>query len=129
MNIGQAAARSGVSAKMIRHYEKTGLLPRAQRSGAGYRLYGNAEIHSLRFVRRARLLGFSMAEIKTLLGLWNNRRRASAEVKRLARAHIAELDEKIANLVEIRRTLKNLAEKCRGDSRPECPILADLGRN
>ena len=128
-NIGQASEASGVSAKMIRHYEENGLIPRAGRTPAGYRIYRDADLHTLRFVRRARDLGFSMKEIEVLPGLWNNRRRASADVKRLALRHVAELDRKIAELRVMRRTLVDLADHCHGDHRPDCPILDDLAKN
>jgi Cu(I)-responsive transcriptional regulator len=128
MNIGEAATASGVSAKMIRHYEDNGLIARAGRSPAGYRIYGEDDIHVLRFVRRSRDLGFSMKEIQVLLGLWKNRRRASADVKRLAARHVAELDGRIAALQAMRRTLLELSAHCHGDQRPDCPILDDLGR-
>jgi Cu(I)-responsive transcriptional regulator len=126
LNIGEAAQASGVSAKMIRHYEEIGLVPKAGRTGAGYRLYREADVHRLRFVRRARDLGFSMKEIEALLGLWNDRRRASSEVKLLATKHIADLDQKIAELQAMRRTLAALSRHCHGDHRPDCPILEDL---
>ena len=126
MNIGQAARASGVSAKMIRHYEESGLIPRAGRTDSGYRVYGESDVHVLRFVRRARDLGFSLAEIKGLLGLWKNRRRESAEVKRLVEKHVKELDSRIAELESMRRTLTDLARHCHGDHRPDCPILEDL---
>jgi MerR family copper efflux transcriptional regulator len=126
LNIGRAAAASGVSAKMIRHYEENGFIPKAGRTIAGYRVYKDSDVHVLRFIRRGRDLGFSMKEIKTLLGLWDNRRRASADVKRLALGHVEELDAKIAELRLMRRTLMNLAEHCHGDHRPDCPILDDL---
>lgn len=128
LNIGQAAEVSGVSAKMIRHYEDNGLVSKASRTAAGYRIYKQADVHVLRFIRRARDLGFSIKEIKTLLGLWDNRRRASSDVKRLALKHVDELDAKIAELRLMRRTLVNLANHCHGDSRPECPILDDLSK-
>ena len=128
MNIGEAAKASGVSAKMIRHYEESGFIPKAHRSVSGYRLYRDEDVHVLRFVRRARDLGFSLTEIKALLGLWGNRRRASADVKKLASKHIAELDAKIAESQAMRRTLMDLVENCHGDQRPECPILDDLAR-
>ena len=128
MNIGEAAKASGVSAKMIRHYEDTGLVPKAGRTQAGYRVYGDDEVHVLRFVRRARDLGFSLAEIKALLALWGNRRRASADVKRLALRHVEDLDRRIAEMQSMRRTLAELAKHCHGDGRPDCPILEDLGR-
>jgi Cu(I)-responsive transcriptional regulator len=128
MKIGAAAEASGVSAKMIRHYEALALIPRAGRTLSGYRTYGDADVHVLRFIRRARDLGFSVKEIKTLLGLWNNRRRASADVKRLATKHIADLDAKIDAMQAMRRALLGLAASCHGDDRPECPILDDLAR-
>ncbi len=126
VDIGAAARASGVSAKMIRHYESIGLLPAAARTVAGYRVYRPTDVHVLRFVRRARDLGFSMPEIKALLGLWNNRRRASADVKRLVQKHVAELDARIRELQAMRGTLEALAHHCHGDERPECPILEDL---
>jgi Cu(I)-responsive transcriptional regulator len=126
LNIGQAAQASGVSSKMIRHYEDIGLIAKAQRTAAGYRIYRDADVHVLRFIRRSRELGFSMKEIGGLLGLWQNRRRASADVKRLAQRHIDELDAKIGELQAMRRTLQELARCCHGDGRPDCPILDDL---
>jgi MerR family copper efflux transcriptional regulator len=126
LNIGQAAQASGVSSKMIRHYEDIGLIAKAQRTAAGYRIYRDADVHVLRFIRRSRELGFSMKEIGGLLGLWQNRRRASADVKRLAQRHIDELDAKILELQAMRRTLQELARHCHGDGRPDCPILDDL---
>ena len=125
-NIGEAAARSGVSAKMVRHYEALGLLPTVGRTDAGYRRYGPAEVHTLRFIRRARDLGFSMAEIAQLLTLWQNRRRASADVKRIAQRHVADLERRMAELTAMRNTLKHLADGCHGDQRPQCPILEEL---
>lgn len=125
-NIGQAAAASGVSAKMIRHYEAIGLIPAPERTYANYRVYGEREVHLLRFVKRARTLGFSTREIAELLALWQDRRRTSASVKRLALAHAAELGERIEELAAMKRTLETLAERCHGDQRPECPILDDL---
>ena len=125
-NIGEAAALSGVNAKMIRHYESLGLMKEARRTVAGYRVYGDSEVHTLRFIRRARDLGFSVREIQQLLALWQNRRRASSEVRRLAERHIADLDAKIRKLQEMRGTLEALVQHCHGDSRPECPILDDL---
>ncbi|HSN33272.1 MAG TPA: Cu(I)-responsive transcriptional regulator [Ideonella sp.] len=126
MNIGAAAARSGVSAKMVRHYESLGLLPKVARTDAGYRQYGDAEVHTLRFIRRARDLGFSMAEIAELLKLWQNRRRASADVKRIALAHVADLERRIEEMASMKRTLERLAACCHGDQRPDCPILDEL---
>ena len=128
-SIGQAAELTGVSAKMIRHYETLGLIPQASRTVGAYRVYSATDLHSLRFVRRARDLGFSIKEIENLLGLWRNRRRASAEVKRLALLHVAALDRKIGELQAIRSTLAELAEHCHGDERPHCPILDELGRH
>jgi MerR family copper efflux transcriptional regulator len=126
LNIGQAAARSGVSAKMIRHYESIGLLPSARRTFSNYRLYSEADVHTLGFVARARHLGFSLAEIEDLLGLWQDRGRKSADVREIALRHVRDLDERIAQLKSMRRTLQRLAGDCHGDDRPECPILDDL---
>ena len=126
LNIGQAAARSGVSAKMIRHYESIGLLPSARRTFSNYRLYSAADVHTLGFVRRARDLGFSLPEIRDLLGLWQDRERKSGDVRRIALHHVHELDQRIAQLESMRRTLQHLAADCHGDERPECPILDDL---
>ncbi|MDZ5461078.1 Cu(I)-responsive transcriptional regulator [Azohydromonas lata] len=128
LNIGEAAARSGVSAKMVRHYESLGLLPRVRRTEAGYRQYGEAEVHTLRFIRRARDLGFGMAEIAELLRLWQNRRRSSAEVKRIAQARVADLERRIAEMTAMKDTLAQLVHCCQGDHRPDCPILEDLGQ-
>jgi len=126
MNIGEAAQRTGVSAKMIRYYEETGLLPPAGRRDSGYRNYGEHDLHRLRFVRRARDFGFSMEQIKELLQLWSDRSRASAEVKQITLVHVAELDAKIDELRGLRNALHHLAEQCHGDERPDCPILDDL---
>ena len=125
-NIGEAAARSGVSAKMIRHYETLSLLPKVGRTTSGYRQYGSKEVHTLRFVRRARTLGFSMVEIAALLKLWQNRRRASADVKRIALAHVADLDRRMSEMAAMKQTLETLAACCHGDERPDCPILDEL---
>ncbi|KFN48702.1 Cu(I)-responsive transcriptional regulator [Arenimonas composti] len=125
-DIGEAAAASGVSARMIRHYEATGLIPPAARSFANYRLYSDADVHRLRFIQRARRLGFPIAQIATLLALWNDTGRASCDVKRLAEQHAAELAGRIAELQSMQRTLVELAERCGGDARPDCPILDDL---
>ena len=125
-NIGEAAARSGVSAKMIRHYETLSLLPKVGRTASGYRQYGPREVHTLRFVRRARELGFSMVEIAALLKLWQNRRRASADVKRIALSHVADLDRRMTEMAAMKRTLESLAACCHGDDRPDCPILDEL---
>ena len=126
LNICQAAALSGVSAKMVRHYESLGLLPTVHRTDAGYRQYGEKEVHTLRFIRRARALGFSMAEITELLKLWQNKRRASADVKRIAMAHVADLERRIAEMEAMKQTLGHLAHCCQGNSRPDCPILTEL---
>lgn len=125
-NIGQASEISGVSSKMIRHYEAIGLIAPAARTFANYRLYGEADLHRLRFIRRARTLGFSMEQIRTLLALWDDPKRASAEVKQLARAHADALAAKISELQAMQRTLETLARQCHGDDRPTCPILDDL---
>ena len=125
-SIGKAAGASGVSAKMIRYYESQRLLKPARRTESGYRLYDQNDIHTLRFVRRARDLGFSIKEIERLLALWMNRRRTSADVRRVAERHIAGLDAKIRELQAMRRTLETLVQHCHGDGRPDCPILEDL---
>ena len=127
MNIGQASGASGVSARMIRHYESIGLMPAAARRDSGYRDYANNEVHALRFIRRARDLGFSIEEIGQRLTLWRDRRRASADVKAMAEARLAELDRRIADLDAMRRTLAALVASCAGNDRPDCPILDDLG--
>ena len=126
VSIGEAAQRSGVSARMVRHYESLGLLPAVARTESGYRQYGEADIHTLRFIKRSRDLGFSMEEIAELVGLWNNRRRASASVKRIAEKHLGELEQRIADMQSMRSTLAHLVHCCHGDSRPGCPILDDL---
>jgi Cu(I)-responsive transcriptional regulator len=125
MNIGEAASASGVSAKMIRHYESIRLIHAAARSDAGYRNYTAPDVHVLRFIKRARTLGFSMKDIGVLLGLWQGQR-PSAEVKQVALTHIAELDRKIAEMQGMRNALGHLAEHCHGDGRPDCPILDEL---
>lgn len=127
MNIGQAAKLSGVSSKMIRHYEAIGLLPAAARSAAGYRHYGDKEVSTLRFIRAARDLGFGLEPIGELLSLWQNRQRESREVKRLAQAHIATLEAKVNELNGMIGALRELAAHCHGDHRPDCPILEGLG--
>lgn len=125
-NIGEAARRSGVSARMVRHYEGLGLLPAVARTESGYRQYSEADIHTLRFVKRSRDLGFSMDEIAELVGLWHNRRRTSASVKRIAQKHLGELEQRIADMQAMQRTLSHLVHCCHGDARPDCPILEDL---
>lgn len=126
MNIGAAARASGVSAKMIRYYEDIGVVSPASRRANGYRAYTDADVHTLRFIKRARGLGFSVEQIRRLVALWRDPRRSSAEVKRIALAHIAELEFKIAELRSIAQALEHLAGHCRGDHRPECPILDGL---
>ena len=126
VHIGEAARASGVSAKMVRHYESLGLLGDVTRTDAGYRQYLPADVHTLRFIKRARDLGFSIAEITELVGLWHDRGRASADVKRIAQAHVADLEHRIAALQDMRRTLQDLLRHCHGDARPDCPILDDL---
>ncbi len=126
MNIGQAAAATGVSAKMIRHYESVGLFPEAARTDAGYRQYTDREVSTLRFIRQSRDLGFSIEQIRQLLGLWQNRRRPSRQVKALAQAHIEELQAKLNELRTMKATLEHLVQCCHGDDRPDCPIIETL---
>ena len=126
MNIGEAARVSGVSAKLIRYYESIGLIPEADRTASGYRVYTAQEVRILRFVKRARMLGFSIERIQALVGLWRDKRRASAEVKRIALEHVDELEAKIAQMRAMADTLRELADACHGDDRPDCPILRDL---
>jgi len=126
MNISQAAERSGVPAKTIRYYESIGLTPEPDRRGNGYRDYGKNDVETLRFIGRARKLGFSLRDISSLLTLWHDRNRTSAEVKRLAGDHIAALDTRIEELMAVRRVLQELSERCHGDERPDCPILDNL---
>ena len=127
-NIGQAAQQAQVSAKMVRHYESLGLLPAIARTEAGYRQYTSKDVHTLRFIKRARSLGFSMPEIAELLALWHNKRRSSASVKRIAAAHVDDLAQRIAELAAMQRTLQKLVDCCHGDHRPDCPILEELGQ-
>ncbi|HLS27045.1 MAG TPA: Cu(I)-responsive transcriptional regulator [Opitutales bacterium] len=126
ISIGEAAKKSGVTAKMIRYYEEIGLIPPAYRTSAGYRLYSKKDIHRLRFVRRARDLGFSVSEIGELLDLWSDHSRHSSDVKRLAQKHLDDLQGKIAGLQQMVDTLEELIDCCAGDDRPDCPILAEL---
>ena len=126
MNIGEASSASGVSAKMIRYYESIGLIRPPQRTDSNYRVYGKDEVHVLAFIRRARKLGFSVDETSTLLGLWQDKSRASGEVKDIATRHIGDLQTKIDELQGMVKTLQHLAHCCGGDNRPDCPILDDL---
>ena len=126
LNIGDAAQASGVTAKMIRHYEEIGLIKKVKRTDAGYRTYGENEIHVLRFIKQARALGFSMKQIAELLGLWQDRKRRSSKVKQLALEHIQELDAKIRDMQAMKTTLERLAAHCHGDERSNCPILEQL---
>lgn len=126
MKIGEASAASGVSERMIRHYEKIGLMPKAARRDSGYRDYDERDVNTLRFIRRSRDLGFPTEEISKLLALWHDRDRASVEVKTLALSRAAELKRKARQLNEMRRSLEHLAANCHGDNRPDCPILGEL---
>jgi MerR family copper efflux transcriptional regulator len=126
MNIGQAAKESGITAKMIRYYESIDLLKASARSDAGYRTYTESDLHALRFIKRARTLGFPLEQIRDLLSLWQNAGRASADVKRIALAHVAELEGRIAELSAMRDTLSALARDCHGDDQPDCAILSNL---
>jgi len=128
MNIGEVAEKSGVPAKTIRYYEDVGLIPPARRTESGYRDYDDRDLATLRFVQRARSLGFSVKDVGALLALWHDNARASAEVKALAADHVSEIDRKLAELKSMRRTLVDLMERCHGDDRPDCPILDDLAR-
>lgn len=126
MNIGNAASASGISAKMIRYYERVGLILPAQRTDAGYRVYSQSDVHTLAFVRRARDVGFSVDQMRELLALWQDRERSSSDVKRLALGHVEELEHKIVTLERMRDRLKYLATNCHGDDRPDCPIIGDF---
>ncbi len=127
MNIGEAAKASGVNTKMIRYYEATGLLREAARRGNGYRDFSGADVHELRFIRRARALGFETAEIVALLSLWRDRSRTSRDVHTLACRHVTDLEARIAEMQTMTETLRRLITACHGDDRPDCPILGDLG--
>ncbi|MGO4523512.1 Cu(I)-responsive transcriptional regulator [Microvirga sp. 2MCAF35] len=126
MNIGQAAAASGVSSKMIRYYESIGLIPKTVRTESGYRVYSDHDVHTLRFIRRSRDLGFSVEQIADLVSLWQDRERASKDVKAIALEHVGVLERKIRELQEMASTLKHLATNCHGDARPHCPIIEEL---
>lgn len=126
MNIGKLAKSSGVNAKLIRHYESIGLIPKASRSMSGYRVYSENDVQFLRFIKRARGLGFSMKEIKKLISLWRNKSRTSRDVKSLALAHVQNLESKIHDMQEMVANLRRLARLCHGDSRPDCPIIKGL---
>jgi MerR family copper efflux transcriptional regulator len=127
-NIGEAARRSDVSAKMARHYESLGLLPAVQRSDAGYRQYSDKEVHTLRFIKRSRNLGFNMSEISELLKLWQNQKRSSQDVRQIAVKHVEDLNQRITEMTAMKRTLENLIDCCHGNNRPDCPILDELGQ-
>lgn len=129
MNISFVAERSGVSAKTIRYYESIGLIPSADRRANGYRAYDVTDVNTLQFIRRARSLGFSVDEIRSLLDLWQDGKPVGIKVKALAMQHLRELDQKIDDLQSMRQTLADLVERCRGNDRPDCPILDDLARN
>mgnify|MGYP001570031474 CR=1 FL=1 len=129
MNIGQAATHSGVPAKTIRYYESIGLIRRAARTAGNYRDYDDIDLQTLRFIQRARKLGFSVKDVGALLTLWRDKRRASGTVKRLAEGHIAEIDRRMEELKSMRRTLTHLMERCHGDARPDCPIIDELARD
>lgn len=126
MNIGEVAERAGLPTKTIRYYEDIGLIPAATRRDNGYRDYGTADLHTLRFIQRARTLGFSVSEIEDLLALWRNKRRKSAAVKIIATAKIAEIERKIAALEAMKRAICRVAANCHGNARPDCPILDEL---
>ncbi len=126
-NIGEAARRSDVSAKMARHYESLGLLPTINRTDSGYRQYTDKEVHTLRFIKRSRSLGFSMLEIAELLKLWQNQRRSSADVRKIAVRHVQDLNQRIVEMQTMKRTLEHLVNGCKGNFRPDCPILDELG--
>jgi MerR family transcriptional regulator, copper efflux regulator len=128
MNIGQTAVEANVSAKMIRHYESIGLLPKAGRTASNYRVYGPNDVHVLRFIKRARSLGFAIEDVRELLSLWRNKARSSSSVKRIAGKHAGELRRRITEMQSMVDTIEHLSQHCHGDDRPECPILEDLGK-
>jgi Cu(I)-responsive transcriptional regulator len=128
VNIGEAARLSGISARMVRHYEGLGLLGEVHRTESGYRQYTPADVHTLRFIKRSREMGFSMEQVAELVSLWHNRRRTSSSVKRIAQSHLEELERRIAAMQGMQRTLAHLVHCCQGDQRPDCPILDDLAR-
>ena len=128
LDIGRAAKASGVSVKMIRHYEEIGLLGKVARTYANYRVYSDSNVHTLRFIRRARALGFSIDDIRELLSLWQSKSRSSASVKKVAAGHMEDLKRKIAEMQSMLTTLQHLTHHCHGDQRPDCPILEDLAR-
>lgn len=128
MNIGKAADKSGVPAKMIRYYESIAVIAAPERSGGGYRVYFDSDVNTLRFLHRARNLGFSIEQIRDLLALWRDRSRTSAEVKAIALAHVQALEEKARSLTAMSRALRHLAEHCQGDGRPDCPIIDELSK-
>lgn len=128
MNIGEAAKASAVNAKLIRHYESIGIIPKASRSDSGYRVYSETDVNILAFVKRARGLGFSMKEIKKLVGLWRNRSRGSSDVKALAIEHVKDMEQKVEELQSMIKTLRHLARNCHGDDRPDCPIIDGLAQ-
>lgn len=127
MNIGEVSKLSNVNSKMIRRYEEMGIIPKAGRSLAGYRTYSEKDVHILKFVKRARELGFSMKDVKQLVSLWRNKSRPSSQVKSIATKHVDELEQKLSEIQSMLRTLKNLTDNCHGDNRPDCPILDELG--
>ena len=129
MNISEAAKQAGVNAKRLRHYEAIGLVPKAARSQGNYRSYSESDVHTLRFIRQARALGFPIEDIRALLGLWRDRRRPSREVKRLVERHTCGLRERIAELQAMLGALEHLSRHCHGDERPDCPILDGLARD
>jgi len=129
MNIGKAAKLSGISAKTIRYYESVGLMPEPTRAANGYRHYNDKDLQTLRFIHRSRNLGFTIKDIRDLLGLWQDKERASADVREVAKRHVEEIENRLEEMESVRQTLMQLIHKCHGDNRPDCPILEDLARN